>query len=567
MKSIRKFAAMFISFLMIGIMLPVGALAAAPTGTLTMQDGVGATKTTSSYSAYQVVSFNASLLNGKTVYTDAQLNPNYKSAIVGSLSLGAPSDSEVLTAMESMDADHTAALAVALKNAGVSSTAPTGFTYASTTNGVFNNNLPYGYYLVVETANGTNDGTVISKPILVSVPLKDATAITNEVAVKVKTSSANITKKIEEKNDSILVDSSVAALGDTIYYRTLSDFPTYSSDATEIAYSVTDTMSKGLTYGGIDSVQIVQLHNDYDTSHPTAYTMKQSLDKDTDYMLTPPSTADADGNTSFKLELTGTNKDANIKAWGNAGYKLLIRYHVTLNSDASVNIGSKGNPNSAKLTYSIKPDSGDTYTTPDDTVITYANKLVITKTDGTTPLPGAVFTLYSSADSGSTWTAVQKNGADVTAQTDANGKATFDVLEPGTSYKIVETTVPNGYSKADDVTFTLSAKNTNENTTNTYQIPNIEIVQPHVGNADALAFLADWDGGNANIAKSTGDDGLSAGTLEIGIVDKAGFTLPGTGGIGTTIFTVSGLAIILLGGCMALVYNKKKKKTSRHAQH
>jgi LPXTG-motif cell wall-anchored protein len=44
------------------------------------------------------------------------------------------------------------------------------------------------------------------------------------------------------------------------------------------------------------------------------------------------------------------------------------------------------------------------------------------------------------------------------------------------------------------------------------------------------------------------------------ITNKKGISLPGTGGIGTTIFTFGGLALVLVAAVMFIVYIKKQKK-------
>ena len=48
----------------------------------------------------------------------------------------------------------------------------------------------------------------------------------------------------------------------------------------------------------------------------------------------------------------------------------------------------------------------------------------------------------------------------------------------------------------------------------------------------------------------------------IQITNTKGLTLPGTGGIGTTLFTFGGIALILIAGVMFIVYTRKQKKQS-----
>ncbi len=540
----KHFGAIAMAVLMV---LSFGALPAfavaqpASTGSLTMLDESGAQKTTSSYSADQIVKFDASVLNGKTVYTNMKLNPDYKSTMVQNLGLaGGASDSDVLNALSSLDEKNDAAkisaLAVALKSVKPSTS---GFTNTTTSNGKFSS-LPYGYYLVLETANNADDGTVLSKPILVGVPVKGAATVTPDVTVTVKTDKATVEKKIvvpdpSDGSKNILVDSSTAAVGDTVRYQSLSTIPTYSADASGITYNVTDTFSKGLTYQGIDAVKIVEDNNG-------SYTEKKTLASGTDYTLS----TDNLGGATFRLSLSN---DQEIKNWGNAGYKLLVTYHAVLNSSA--NSGSVGNPNSIHLTYSNNPGETDR-TTPDDTVITYTNRLVVTKKDsGGATLSGATFELHRQNGKDASGNPVWGDPVD-TQITDGSGLATFSKLQQGT-YELVETKAPDGYNLSDPVIFTVNAKNGG------VQIPDANIAVTQVGNAAALDFKAVWSCDNNNVSI----DGTT-GNLNLGITDTKGFVLPGTGGIGTTIFTVCGIGIIALGCCLALVYNRKKKKSGQH---
>ena len=48
----------------------------------------------------------------------------------------------------------------------------------------------------------------------------------------------------------------------------------------------------------------------------------------------------------------------------------------------------------------------------------------------------------------------------------------------------------------------------------------------------------------------------------LGIGNTPGLTLPGTGGIGTTLFTFGGIALILVACVMFIVYTRKQKKQS-----
>lgn len=497
------------------------------TGTLTMTNESDSVRSNSEYSAYKIISFDLSKdSDNKFVYTNLKLDPIYKAAVIASVDglTAGSTDYQIFDAISKLTGEKIDKLAYALKGVAAAAT-------ATAVNGVFNN-LAYGYYLVIETANGSGDGTVISKPILVAIP--DSANGNSNIRVKVKTSKATIEKKIVEDNN--LYDSSTAAVGDVINYRAVSTIPTYPSDAQNITYYITDTFSAGLSFNSDISARIIDVNGNIVKELNSVPNNDYTLD-----MNIP--------GVTFRLTLNHTQ---DIKDWGNHQYKLLVTYSATLNDNASY--GSIGNPNSINLTYSNKPDSSQTYKTPDDTVISYTTRLVIVKTDGGSnlPLPGVTFELKKKSvgvDGTVTWNKVEEDKI-----TDQDGKAYFAKLEQG-SYQLTETHAPSGYILLDKpIEFTISAKNDVQGTLTT--IPNTNILVNQIGNEAAKGFLATW------ISDNTKEIAINSDGLNANIKNTKGFTLPGTGGIGTTIFTVVGISIILLGCSMILIYMKKTKRLS-----
>lgn len=192
---------------------------------------------------------------------------------------------------------------------------------------------------------------------------------------------------------------------------------------------------------------------------------------------------------------------------------IVVTYSATLDTDAVV--GNTGNPNEIVLKYGNKQE------TTKDTVITYTTELVIDKVDGEDKaLAGAGFTLYkdSVADE-------NKIGDELTT----GSKFTWTGLEEG-KYILVETTVPAGYNKAADIEFTITCTEPTK-----------------VNSADDEAA---WESDKAEI--NLVEDGTFYGK----VVNKTGSLLPETGGIGTTIFYVVGLALML--GAAILLITKKR---------
>lgn len=535
MKMLKRLGAIAIAAVMLAAVggIPAAAASTQPaTGSITINDKSGGNY---QYSAYRITGFDVTNdAAGKTVFTNFKMDQAngavYRSVLISTLGLtGSPSDNDIFKAVSGLDADGTEALAIKLRDASSKATMTSQFQ-----SGKFSN-LPIGYYLLLETGITKEDGSTFSKPMLVSVPDKSGSY---DVTINVKNSKAGIEKKIREHDSSgnpILVDSSTAAIGDTVNYQSLADIPAYPKDKENITYFVTDTFCDALDFNPNSvGAQIV------DNSDPKNVKLIKSLST-TDYTLDSKYADSVNKEKGFKLTL---NSSDNIRVWGNAGYKLLVTYSAKLNSSA--NTGKTGNPNTTYLTYSIKPGKDDTsYQTPNDTVITYTYKLVVTKKDGDKLLNGAVFELQDFKGN--------KIGSDVTTGTD--GTATFTQLQQG-SYKLVETAAPAGYNLCDPITFTVGATNDGDGSL----IPNDKFTFSVKDNEDAIAkIFATWSSKLTSQSSATLTDGKAE--LDAVVQDTPGFVLPGTGGIGTTIFTVSGIAILLIGGLLALLYYKKSKES------
>lgn len=207
---------------------------------------------------------------------------------------------------------------------------------------------------------------------------------------------------------------------------------------------------------------------------------------------------------SFDIKAAGTAIDfaakTDLLTAGLYDYvSVKVIYTAKVNENAVM--GSNGNPNTVYLEYDNDGDD-DHDRTPDDTVIVYTYGVQIVKkdADGTTPLQSAEFEI---AD-------VQGKVLDK-GTTGADGKLNFERLAPGT-YTVTETKAPAGYQLlANSITVTVSADNAT--TDGMYQIT----------------------------------------------VTNSKFQTPVTGGIGSTIFVVSGLAIIALGGTLLFVASRKRE--------
>lgn len=371
-----------------------------------------------------------------------------------------------------------------------------------------------GYYLIVETKVGNTQDTY-SLAMLGTVGNDGLTITTKEGTPKLE-------KKVQEKNDSTGAttdwqDGADYDLGDPVPFKltgTVSD--RYDSYGTYY-YAFHDKMSDGLTLKE-DSVKV-------------------SVDG------TPITSGYNVVTTGFEDECTFEIRFDNLKAIENAdGQKLVkstsiitVEYTATLNGEAV--IGSAGNPNEAHLEYSNNPYGEDTGKTPEDKVIVFTYKLVANKKDGSgNDLNGAGFTLYK-LNNGS----YEAVGAEIVGtENNPVHRFEFNRLDAG-QYKLVETTVPAGYNKAEDLIFTVEA---------TYD-DNSAV--PGFGSL----VIKDKDG------KVISDDknkvftvDISEGSATTDVVNLSGTELPSTGGMGTTILYVVG-AILVIGAGILLVTKKR----------
>ena len=404
--------------------------------------------------------------------------------------------------------DSTTAKAFA-KLAGANVTTASGSATSSAGSTVISGLAP-GYYLVKDKDESQNGKNAAYTRFILQV-VGDATA-------QLKNDTPTVQKKVKDTNDTAGTttdwqDSADYDIGDTIPFQLKATLPAHISEYDHYYVEFTDTLSAGLTFDKITKV----------TADGTTLTSDQ-------YTVT--TTSNSAGTTTLSVIITDVKAVATITKDDD----IVVEYNATLNSKAV--IGSAGNPNKVKLTYSNTPNNtgdgtskpGDTGETPEDTVIVFTYKVVVNKVkeDGTSPLEGAGFTLYKKDSSGK-WNEVETISAGDTTT------FTFSGLDDG-DYKLVETTVPDGYNKASDVEFTISASHSEE--------------------ADEPKLISlSVDQTSADFTSSTTD-----GSLTTDVVNKKGSVLPSTGGMGTTILYVVGTILVLAAGILLVTKKRMDAK-------
>lgn len=371
--------------------------------------------------------------------------------------------------------------------------------------------LDYGYY-VVAVPGATLANTSGQYATLVSVGRANVTA-------DIKGDLPTVDKKVQVGSTG--KDVTDAKIGDTLTFTLTSTIPDMSAYNT-YTFNFKDTLSKGLTFGQVDSVKVG------DTA----------LTTDTDYTV---ATAPADNG---KTLLTVTMKNFKNQQ-ANAGKKITVTYTATLNENAVV--GGHGNTNSATIQYSNNPSTDGTGESEPSKVRVFTYGFTVDKYTGgsyddtATRLAGAEFTLAPKNDTDSTAISfVQVNAGNATTNavyrvakagetattttitTPANGKVDFQGLKNG-EYTLTETKAPAGYNKlASAIGVRVDGQNDGTDTTN-------------------ATVTITYDNNNGSDYDQTASNGV------IPVHNKSGVTLPGTGGMGTIAFTVIGVLVIALG--------------------
>lgn len=359
--------------------------------------------------------------------------------------------------------------------------------------------------------------------------------------IEVTNERPDLTKEVQKKNGGTWGRDADYSIGDEIPYKITVNVP---NNITKLkTFAVTDTPTN-LT-DDLASIKITCNDVDVET---TAYTTSATTEGGFTIAFTP----------------------ANMTNY--AGKTLVITYNATLKNTAFNT--TAGNQNTAKLEYS-KNITTDTTTDPDNpnkdkeegkntienstVVYTFAVKIVKNGVDGTEtkPLANVEFDLYQEVPDGTegaiTGTSVPA-GLDntkswkkiKTLKTGTDGTVTHNGLSNGTYY-LVETKTNDKYNLL---------KKPIEVTLN---------VQYTIATKTESTWVEDTNGQKQVKSEITGttftstDDATAAEGIKVQeVINKKGFTLPTTGGIGTFVFTFAGIA--MMAAAVILLITSKKKK-------
>lgn len=360
-------------------------------------------------------------------------------------------------------------------------------------------NLTLGYYLVVST------------PALSANSLCSLGTTNPDVTINEKNGNPTITKQVEHAAGSP-ASANDATVGDTVkFYVTIN-----AIDGKPENYVMHDKMDEGLSFNA---------------SSVTVKRGETILEKGTDYELI---TSPADHDTfdiKFEKNVVKTND------------VFTVTYTATLNEKAVV--GTPGNKNETVLTYG---DNGRV--TAETKTYTWSFNIFKYFMDGNKKekgLEGAQFILYREASTGSateyeyavmdttgkikSWSSDESDATVLTSP--ASGNLTMSGLANGTYY-LKEKEAPQGYNPLENP---IEIRITAESWT-TSGTPSAKI-EYKTSTAEGLEKTED-------------------GTVKV--ENKSGTVLPGTGGIGTTIFYVVGGGLMVAAAILLVT----KKRMENH---
>ena len=449
------------------------------------------------------------------------------------------------------------ALETAVKNGGVAMTETdaTGHTSAS--------NMDQGLYLVVET-RVPEMVTSTCNPFFVSLPMTtiDGSEWTYDIVIypKNQTGNPDLEKTVREsknstgKHNGSLTDitdgfehTAAASVGDTVDYQILSTLPTITSKASSLSeYTYVDTMSRGIKYNMNDVV--IEFFRDSACTDKIA-TWGEDSGKFTvvyDDVQNSMAIKMTEAGLSEINEATSVYTDSVKRGYSDCAMR--ITYAATLTADAKM--GDKDNPNEVVLTW--KRTNTTYFDTLEDCchVYTYGVDILKQFSDNGGNLRNVKFTLHNDTDD-CYIIAEQKDGVYYTKGFAAK-KADATTFVPNSSGHIV-------VKGLEDDAYSLTEIATDKGYVLLKEAVKIVITAKENGACEKCGAKLLTASATVNGKDVTMTDGNAI--VPLTVVNNPGFDLPKTGGYGTWMFTIGGVA--LLGAAAFIVVKSRKHKSEQ----
>ena len=507
MKKVKRMLAVLLAAIMTLAMATTAFAAEAPKGSLTVRVNQNNTLKGQTIKVYKL--FDLTVSESHYAYT---VNETYKAAIATALNLSGTATSEDLYnklagyTSNSNDiqkfADDFTAAALTAKTEATKTAKNLGGVTSHTFDG-----LDYGYYLVYQT------GTKELQSSLVSV---DKAGVTEVV---LKGEAPSITKDAKDPVNDNPIDS--VEIGQIVKYVITGTIPD-TTGYDKYQYIIHDTLTDGLDFV------------DQNGTEPSGTSYSVSVQIGSNGATTQTATLSGDDKRTMELDLSQWI----IRNQASKGQTFTVTYYAKVNSDAVVTTN-----NNASLEYGNDPDNTITTTPVQEKTPTFPLQIKKFAT-GVDYLDGATFRIYrSETDAQQDQNAIAvtgSNGSYTVNPVQTGGNLSYDMVssnaEVGTGfnlklnglaagdYWIVETQAPEGYNGVTapiKVTVTVSGDN---------------------------------DVNNWTISKN---DKAETDKV-IDIENSTGTILPGTGGMGTILFTVIGVALVIAVAGSFVVSRRRK---------
>ena len=420
--------------------------------------------------------------------------------------------------------------------------------------------VPVGSYLVVVSGAETK----VYSPIVASVyyvnkdgqnALEEGTIV--DISEEQSWIKVSDTPKVEKwiLDDGKKKGNSID-IGDTIDYEVdVAPIPYYGGDYP--VFNLVDTLDDGLTFEGTEENIKVAI-GDTELVLNTDYTINISGQVITiDFVV--------DG---YKAANPDNANDYTLNGYANGNNSIVVTYQVRVNDKATIN--QVPNTNDVVLNFTKDSKVFGEDDEDEDKVYSYTfdidgsiegsvTQRVVNKRGETvdettdevrgTGLAGAEFGLYTDAECKNPYVN-EETGFDGTITTDKSGQMPIRGLETGTYY-LKETKAPEGYSLNTHV-FTIVIEATYKETGDKMEIGKIESWTITIDGEATSEFTVNQGEKDEVLVTSdiTGTD----------IPNTKLTSLPSTGGIGTTIFTIGGCLIMIIAAGLFFASRRKSAK-------
>ena len=459
--------------------------------------------------------------------------------------------------------------------------------------------LPLGLYLIVETKAPTN-------PWFVQLPSTDSNGDDWFYDVicypKNETGNPTLDKRVRNNPDQDNVTTANAdrladftsarneyryqstvtvSKAETLDYQFISKLPHITSSTTYLStYTFNDTMEKGMTYGKDAVIAIYENKDAADSTNVNnvnksgALAVWKSSDTDPKFTATYGKSGD---DPTMKIEMTKAGLNELNKKYSDK--YIVVYYTAKVNTNDSVVLGDKGNPNDVSLTW--KRTSTNYYDILKDKCIVYSYGYDLTKkfSDDEGDATKVRFVVKNKTDnyylvatgSNGVYQVTGKSATEADAtqfSPSSAGKLVINGIEAD-EYAFTETHSDAGYSllKKD---ITVKVTETKANITPT--IANITGIQSKADtDSTANDGVANGTALNNNVtvqtiaASATVDDTKATMTkqgesdnayINMEVTNQKQFLLPMTGGAGSYLLIIVG---VVVAGCGVMIFRKNKK--------